>query len=111
MSVWVIAETPKTTVHDIVNDNLHRRKVCVELVPKFLTSHHNIKRVAIASEFLKPDFWTMSLLATKHGHSSTKRQSSEWYSEFTCLKKARMSKSDVKIMFIVFFHGKCMVHK
>jgi hypothetical protein len=40
MSVRMIEDTlsiPKTTVHDIVTDNLHMRKVCAKMVPKLLT--------------------------------------------------------------------------
>jgi len=43
---------------------------------------------------------------------TTKRQSSEWQtSESPRPKKARMSKSRVKSMFIIFFDSKGIVHK
>ena len=43
---------------------------------------------------------------------TTKRQSSEWHtSESPRPKKARMSKSKVKSMLIIFFYSKGIVHK
>ncbi|XP_011860249.1 PREDICTED: putative uncharacterized protein FLJ37770 [Vollenhovia emeryi] len=64
MSIRMIAETlsiPKTTVHDIVTNNLHMREVCGKLVPKLLTDDHKNNRMMVARELLecvqnKPDF-------------------------------------------------------
>ena len=77
MCVRMIAGTLsilKTTVYDIVSDNLYLRKVC-QVAPKLLTDNHGINRVATASELLvrvqhKPD-WRMSLPASKHGYLDT----------------------------------------
>ena len=41
----------------------------------------------------------------------TKWQSEEWHMKSSCLKKARMSRSRVKTMIIVFFDSRGIVHK
>ena len=124
MSVRMIAETlsiPKSIVHGIVIDNLNMRKVCAKLVPKILTDDHKTNRVLIASELLErvqsePDFLNNVITGDEtwvfQYDPETKRQSSEWHTAGSPKpKKARMSKSKVKTMLIVFFDAKGIVHK
>jgi len=124
MSVRMIADTlniPKTSVHDIIRNNLHMRKVCAKFVPKLLSNDHKNNRVTIATELLErlqnesgflsnvitgDETWAFEY------DPETKRQSSEWHtSESPRPKKARMRKSKVKTMLIVFFDAKGVVHK
>lgn len=124
MSVRMIAETlniAKTTVHDIVTINLQMRKVCAKLVPKLLTADQKMNRVTIARELLErvqdnPDFLNNVITGDEtwafEYDPETKRQSSEWLTPTSPRpKKARMSKSKVKTMLIVFFDAKGLVHK
>lgn len=97
------------------------QKVCAKLVPKLLTDDHKNSRVMIAVELLervqnKPDFLDNVITGDEtwafEYDPEMKRQSSEWHtSESPRPKKARMSKSKVKTMFIVFFDAKVVVHK
>ena len=89
------------------------RKICAKLVPKNLSDEKKDKRVLISREILdlltsEPNFlqglitgdetWVIEYDLT------TKRQSSEWHTfESPRPKKARMSKSRVKSMLIIFF--------
>lgn len=97
------------------------QKVCAKLVPKLLTDDHKNSRVMIAVELLervqnKPDFLDNVITGDEtwafEYDPEMKRQSSEWHtSESPRPKKARMSKSKVKTMLIVFFDAKVVVHK
>lgn len=124
MSVRLLADTvniPKSVVHRIVTDELNMRKVCAKLVPKLLTDEQKANRVLIASELkerveINPDFLDNVITGDESwtfGYDpETKRQSAEWHTPASPKpKKARMSKSRVKTMLIVFFDAKGVVHK
>ncbi|GFU79342.1 putative DD34D transposase [Trichonephila clavipes] len=94
LSVCMIAEQPgmdKMVVHKIISEDLAMRKICAKLVPKVLTDVQKQNR-----ETYDPE---------------TKRQSSEWHTpQSPRQKKARMSKSRMKAMLIVFFDKNGVVH-
>ena len=110
---------PKTDVHRIITEDLHVRKICVKLVPKNLSDEQKDNRVLVSREILdhvtsEPDFLQGVITGCEtwvfEYDLTTKRQSSEWHtSESLRPKKARMSKSRVKSMLIIFFlfKGNC----
>ena len=113
LSVRLIAEEvglPKKDVDRIVTEDLHMRKIFAELVPKNLSDEQNVlvsrellDHVTSETNFLQrviigDEAWVFGYDPT------TKRQSSEWHtSQSPRPKKARMSKSRVKSMLIIFF--------
>ena len=116
LSVRLIAETvglPKTNVYRIITEQLQMRKICAKLVPKVLTPDNKDIRLAISHEMLdrvRSDQRFLRRVIT--GDESwvfqydpqTKRQSSEWHTKNSPRpKKARMSKSRVKTLLLVFF--------
>ena len=114
--VRLIAEEvrlPKTDVHRIITEDLHMRKICVKLVPKNLSDKLKDNRVLVSRELLdrvtsEPDFLQRVITGDKtwlfEYDPATKRRSSEWHtSQSPRPKKARMSKSNVKSMLIIFF--------
>jgi len=116
LQVWLIAEevgVPKTDVHRIITEDLHMRKICGKLVPKNLSDEQKDNRVLVSREILdrvksEPDFLQGMIIGDEtwifEYDPTTKRQSSEWHtSESPRPKKARMSKSRVKSMLIIFF--------
>jgi len=124
LSVRLMAEEvglPKTDVHRIITEDLHMRKICAKLVPKNLSEEQKDNPVLVSRELLdrvtsEPNFlqrvitvdetWVFEIDPT------TKRQSSEWHtSNLPRTKKARMSKSRVKSMLIIFFDSKGIIHK
>ncbi|GFX50462.1 HTH_48 domain-containing protein [Trichonephila clavipes] len=84
LSVSMIAEQlgmDKMVAHKIISEDLGMRKICAKLVPKVLM------------DVQKPQY-----------DPETKRQSNEWYTrQSPRQKKARMSKSKMKEMLIVFY--------
>lgn len=124
LSVRLIAdkvELSKSIVHEIITTELRMRKVCAKLVPKVLTVEQKESRVSISRELLdrssiRPDFLQQVITGDEtwvfEYDPESKRQSSEWHTtESPRPKKARMSKSRVKTMLIVFFDCKGVVHK
>lgn len=124
VSVRMIADIvglPKTDVHRIVSGNLHMRKICAKLVPKVLTADQKNIRVSISRELTdrltsEPNFLQRVITGDKtwvfEYDPETKRQSSEWHTPASPRqKKARMSKSKIKSMLIVFFDCRGVVHK
>lgn len=110
-----------TVVFRIVTEDLAMRKVCAKLVPKVLSDDEKTNRAEISSELLQrveiePD-WLDNVITGDETwvfeyDPETKRQSSEWHTDQSPKpKKARMSKSKVKTMLIVFFDSKGVVHK
>lgn len=111
----------KFTVHQIVTQDLMMRKVCAKLVPRVLTAEQKQQRVDVCREMLNalennPHFldnvvtgdesWTFQY------DPETKAQSSEWHTPASPRpKKARMSKSRIKTMLIVFFDKRGLIHK
>jgi len=123
--VRLIAEEaglPKTDIHRIITDDLHMRKICAKLVPKNLSDEQKDNYVLVSLELLdrvtsEPDFLQRVISGDEtwvfEYDPTTKRQISEWQtSQSPRPKKARMSKSRVKSMLIIFiFDSKGIVHK
>jgi len=116
LNVWLIAEEvglPKMDVHRIITEDLHVRKICAKLVPKNLSDEQKDNRALVSRELLdrvtsEPDFLQRVITGDEtwvfEYDPTTKRRSSEWHtSQSPRPKKARMSKSRVKSMLIIFF--------
>ena len=111
---------PKSVTRDIVTVHLNMRKVCTKMVPKVLTDDQKLRRVEVCQENLNmckcdPQFLNNVITGDESWifeyDPETKRQSSEWHTSASPRpKKARMSKSKVKTMLIVFFDIKGIVH-
>ncbi|UYV61186.1 hypothetical protein LAZ67_1003756 [Cordylochernes scorpioides] len=107
-------------VHGIVTEDLQMRKVCAKLVSKVLSQDQKEPSVLRCQELLdliqnEPDF--LNSVAT--GDESwmfeydpeSKRQSCAWHTKSSPRpKKARMSKSRITMMIIVFFDIRGIVH-
>lgn len=101
-----------TTVHKIVTEQLGMRKICAKLVPRVLSDEQKQRRVECCQEMLnlmnsEPDFEDDVITGDESWvfqyDPETKRQSAEWHTPASPRpKKARMSKSKVKTMLIVF---------
>lgn len=124
LSVRLIADRvdlPKSIVHDIITTELQMRKICAKLVPKVLTDEQKENRVLVSRDLLdrvgsEPGFLDRVITGDESWvfeyDPETKRQSSEWHSPGSPRpRKARMSKSRIKSMLIVFFDSKGVVHK
>lgn len=123
MSVRMMGEQlnlPKTVVHEIVSEKLGMRKICAKLVPKVLTDAQKANRVETCQELKQlcednPSFLDNVITGDESWifqyDPESKRQSSEWHTTSSPRqKKARMCKSRVKSMVIVFFDAKGIVH-
>lgn len=101
------------SVQSILTDNLQMRRVSAKFVPRILTEEQKENRVSVCTELkhrfdTNPDFMTKIITGDEtwvYGYDpETKVQSSQWQtSDSPRPKKARMSKSNVKVMLIVFF--------
>ena len=124
LSVRLIADKsnlPKSIVHEIIATELNMRKVCAKLVPKVLTDDQKQNRILISRDLLgrvenEPDFMQRIITGDESWvfeyDPETKRQSCEWHSPGSPRpRKARMSKSRIKSMLIVFFDSKGIVHR
>lgn len=124
LSVRMIADQigiDKMTVHNIVSEDLAMRKICAKLVPKILTHDQKQSRVSASEDLLQhveedPEFLDNVITGDESWifeyDPETKRQSAEWHTASSPRpKKARMSKSRVKAMLIVFFDVKGVVHQ
>jgi len=111
----------KNAVHRILTEHLHMRKICAKLVPKNLFVEQKVNRSEICKDFLgrleiEPIFLHKVITGDETWvfdyDPETKRQSEEWHTKSSPLpKKARMSRSRVKTMIIVFFDSRGIVHK
>ncbi|KAM7298352.1 putative uncharacterized protein FLJ37770 isoform X1 [Ixodes scapularis] len=123
LSVRMVADEcgiPKTIVHRILTEDLQMRKVCAKMVPKVLTSEMKEERLLKCQELHErfetdPEFLDRVITGDEtwifEYDPESKRQSSEWHTtESPRPKKARMSKSRIKAMLIVFFDRKGVVH-
>ncbi|UYV80229.1 hypothetical protein LAZ67_18002090 [Cordylochernes scorpioides] len=107
-------------VHVIVTEDLQMRKVCAKLVPKVLTQDQKELRVLRCQELLdliknEPDFLNSVVTGDESWmfeyDPESKRQSCAWHTKSSPRpKKARMSKSRIKTMIIVFFDIRGIVH-
>ena len=113
MSVRMIVEETglnKNAVHRILTEHLHMRKICAKLVPKNLSVEQKANRLEICHDLLgtleiEPNFLHIGDESWVFDYDpETKRQSEEWHTKSSPRpKKARMSRSRVKTMIIVFF--------
>lgn len=123
MSVRLMSELltlPKTVVHEIVSEDLAMRKICAKLVPKVLTDAQKQHRVEVCRELKElcehdPNFLDNVITGDESWifeyDPESKKQSAEWHTTSSPRqKKARMSKSRMKSMLIVFFDAKGIVH-
>ncbi|UYV68491.1 MAN2B1 [Cordylochernes scorpioides] len=123
LSIQQIADTLHMStfvVHGIVTEDLQMRKVCAKLVPKVLTQDQKELRVLRCQEFLdliqnEPGFLNSVITGDESWmfeyDPESKRQSCAWHTKSSPRpKKARMSKSRIKTMSIVFFDIRGIVH-
>ncbi|UYV68864.1 hypothetical protein LAZ67_6001339 [Cordylochernes scorpioides] len=104
----------------IVTEDLQMRKVCAKLVPKVLMQDQKELRVLRCLELLdliqnEPDFLNSVVTGDESWmfeyDPESKRQSCAWHTKSSPRpKKARMSKSRIKTMIIVFFDIRGIVH-
>ena len=104
----------------IITEDLGMRKVCAKMVPRLLNDGQKENRVQVCQDILKQLEITPDLLSrVVTGDESwifkydplTKRQSFEWKSASSPRpKKARLFKSKIKVMLIVFFDVHGIVH-
>lgn len=112
----------KESVRLMLHNDLGMRKLCAKMVPKILTDEQKIKRLTVASEMLERIEadgldWMNSIVTGDETwvfqyDPETKRQSMQWVGEDGSRpKKARMSRSQIKTMLIVFFDVNGIVHR
>ena len=97
----------------IITEDLGMRKVCAKMVPRLLNDGQKENRVQVCQDILKQLEITPDLLSRVVTGDElwifeydplTKRQSLEWKSASSPKpKKARLFKSKIKVMLIVFF--------
>ncbi|KAL4126402.1 hypothetical protein QTP88_010624 [Uroleucon formosanum] len=122
LSIRMIAEMvniDKETVRQILHDELNMTKVCAKMVPKNLTLEQKDGRRQICVDILERMENERDLLKKVitcdetwifQYDPETKRQSRHWKTSASPkLKKARMSKSKLKAMLIVFFDIKGVI--
>lgn len=110
-----------TLVHQILTNELEMRKICSKMVPKNLSQDQKDIRRERCIDFLEsiendPHFLERVVTGDESWvfeyDPETKRQSMEWHTSTSPRpKKARMSKSKIKCMFICFFDSQGVVHK
>lgn len=116
LSIRIIADMVninKETVRQTLHDELNMTKVCAKMVPKNLTQEQKDNRKAICSDIMErlkeePDLLTRVITCDEtwvfQYDPETKRQSMHWKTPTSPrMKKARMSKSKLKALLIVFF--------
>ena len=113
-------EMSKESVRTILVENLGMKKICARMVPKLLSEEQKSRRIQVCEEILQqlevnPDFLSHVITGDESWifqyDPETKRQSRQWKSPSSPRpRKARMSKSKVKVMLIVFFDCKGLVH-
>ena len=109
----------KETVWRIITKDLGVRRICAKMVPKLLLDDQKERRVLVCKDTLERLETEPNLLdKVISGDESwifddpeTKRQSLQWKSAGSPRpKKAKMSKSKMKLMFIAFFDISGIVH-
>ncbi|UYV73896.1 hypothetical protein LAZ67_11001326 [Cordylochernes scorpioides] len=123
LSIQQIANTLHMStfvVHGIVTKDLQMRKVCAKLVPKVSTQDQKELGVLRCQELLdliqnQPDFLNSVVTGDESWmfeyDPESKMQSCAWHTKSSSRpKKARMSKSRIKTMIIVFFDIRGIAH-
>jgi hypothetical protein len=116
LSIRMIAEefnVDKGTVRQILIENLKMKKVCAKMVPKNLSKDQKLNREEMCQNVLEkieenPDFLNSVVTSDEtwlfQYEPETKRQSMQWKTTHSLRpKRARMSKSKIKTMLVVFF--------
>jgi histone-lysine N-methyltransferase SETMAR len=109
------------SVQTILTSELNMRCVAAKFVPRLLTPEQKEHRVTVCQDLCEraadnPSFMSRIITGDEswvYGYDpETKRQSSQWKSPSSPRpKKARMSCSSMKTMFIVFFDIRGIVHR
>jgi hypothetical protein len=115
ISIRMIAEelnVDKETVRQILTENL-KKKVCAKMVPKNLSEDQKLNREEMCQNVLEkieedPNFLSSVVTCDEtwlfQYDPETKRQSMQWKTTHSPRpKKARMSKSKIKTMIVIFF--------
>ena len=110
----------KDTVWSIITENLEMHKVCAKMVPELLSEDQKQQRVTVCQDIIErleddPDLRRRVITGNESWifeyDPETKRQSRQLKSLASPRpKKARMSKSKIKVMLIAFFDIKGIVH-
>ena len=105
----------------IIKEDVGMRKICAKMVPRLLNKRQKKRRVQVCQEILEQLETVPNLLKrVLTGEESwifeydplTKRQSLEWKSALSPKpKKARVFKSEIKVMQIAFFDVHGIVHE
>jgi len=109
------------SVRRILTEELGMRKICAKMVARNLIEQQRDARVSVCAELLEqveadPELMEWVITGDKSWFfqydPETKRQSLEWRSKGSPRpKKARMSKSKLKYMFVCFFDSMGIIHK
>ena len=110
----------RESVRKILRDDLAMRKVCAKMVPKILSEEQKQRRVNFCKDMLETIAGDADILGQVitgdetwvfQYDPETKRQSMLWKTATSPRpKKARMSKSKIKVMLIAFFDQRGLVH-
>ena len=110
----------RETVRLVLIEDLGMRKICAKMVPRLLTDDQKQRRVDACQDILQqleanPELLNNVITGDESWFfrydPETKRQSLQWKTPASPRpKKARMSKSKVKTMLIVFFDHRGIVH-
>ena len=108
-----ITNIDRETIRKILTEDLQMTKVCAKMVPKNLTCEQKMNRKDICSDIMErftddPELVSKIITCDEtwifQYDPETKRQSMHWKTPTSPrVKKARMSKSKLKVMLIVFF--------
>jgi hypothetical protein len=108
------------SVHTILSQDLGMRCVCAKFVTRLLSDDQMDCRKTIAGDLFEKSKQDLSFLSKVVTGDETwefaydpksKVESSEWHTKMSPRpKKSRATKSNVKVMLIVFFDNECIVH-
>lgn len=108
----------RETVRIIITDDLKMRKLCCRVVPKVLTAEQKNTRVRVCEDWRDTDNEWLNRVITGDESwfyeydPSNRRASMSWMKKNEPrVKKAKMSKSKIKSLLIVFFDRRGIVHK
>ena len=123
VSVRYIAEQldmNRESVRSIIRNEMHMTKVCSRMVPRILTDDQKQYRVQVCESIKSkitntPDYLNYVITGDEtwvfQYDPETKRQSIQWKrSTSPRVKQARMARSQLKTMLIVFFDFRGIVH-
>ena len=113
-------EINRDSVWKIITEDLGMRKICAKMVPKLLDDDQKERRVEVCQDILEhlqtePDLLQRVITGDESWifeyDPETKRQSLQWKCPSSPRpKKARQSRSKIKLMLIAFFDARGIVH-